>query len=391
MARAGGRAGRVGVVTDSTACLPAELVAARAPDAASLLRVAPLNVTIGDVTRPEDELGADAVASAQAEGIAVTTSRPSPAAFVEAYRALADAGCTSIVSLHASQALSSTVSSARLASLEAGLDVEVVDSRTLGMALGFGVLAALRWSQAGYDVDAVAEAARATCASSRTAFYVDSLEPLRRGGRIGRAGALFGSALSIKPLLQVDDGVIAPLTRVRSRGKAVERLGTWALAQAENLGEGKRVCAVHSLQHSELAQVLVDRLGGGASPGAGRDGEARSAEASSTGSSGGTGDDATGPAGPGSRAAGPRADGAPGAAGPDAADQVGDVAALGASSPDGTRGDGARAAAEADAASSSAVRWAMAPVQARLGAVVTAHVGAGALGAVVAVMPEPPG
>ena len=293
MARAGGRAGRVGVVTDSTACLPAELVAGCAPDAASLLRVAPLNVTIGDVTRPEDELGADAVASAQAEGIAVTTSRPSPAAFVEAYRALADAGCTSIVSLHASQALSSTVSSARLASLEAGLDVEVVDSRTLGMALGFGVLAALRWSQAGYDVDAVAEAARATCASSRTAFYVDSLEPLRRGGRIGRAGALFGSALSIKPLLQVDDGVIAPLTRVRSRGKAVERLGTWALAQAENLGEGKRVCAVHSLQHSELAQVLVDRLGGGASPGAGRDGEARSAEASSTGSSGGSGDDAT--------------------------------------------------------------------------------------------------
>ena len=391
MARAGGRAGRVGVVTDSTACLPAELVAACAPDAASLLRVAPLNVTIGDVTRPEDELGADAVASAQAEGIAVTTSRPSPAAFVEAYRALADAGCTSIVSLHASQALSSTVSSARLASLEAGLDVEVVDSRTLGMALGFGVLAALRWSQAGYDVDAVAEAARATCASSRTAFYVDSLEPLRRGGRIGRAGALFGSALSIKPLLQVDDGVIAPLARVRSRGKAVERLGTWALAQAENLGEGERVCAVHSLQHSELAQVLVDRLRGGASPGAGRDGEARSAEASSTGSSGGTGDDATGPARPGSRAAGPRADGAPGAAGPDAADQVGDVAALGASSPDGTRGDGARAAAEADAASSSAVRWAMAPVQARLGAVVTAHVGAGALGAVVAVMPEPPG
>lgn len=391
MARAGGRAGRVGVVTDSTACLPAELVAACAPDAASLLRVAPLNVTIGDVTRPEDELGADAVASAQAEGIAVTTSRPSPAAFVEAYRALADAGCTSIVSLHASQALSSTVSSARLASLEAGLDVEVVDSRTLGMALGFGVLAALRWSQAGYDVDAVAEAARVTCASSRTAFYVDSLEPLRRGGRIGRAGALFGSALSIKPLLQVDDGVIAPLARVRSRGKAVERLGTWALAQAENLGEGERVCAVHSLQHSELAQVLVDRLGGGASPGAGRDGEARSAEASSTGSSGGTGDDATGPARPGSRAAGPRADGAPGAAGPDAADQVGDVAALGASSPDGTRGDGARAAAEADAASSSAVRWAMAPVQARLGAVVTAHVGAGALGAVVAVMPEPPG
>ncbi|WP_312293002.1 DegV family protein [Dermacoccus nishinomiyaensis] len=391
MARAGGRAGRVGVVTDSTACLPAELVAACAPDAASLLRVAPLNVTIGDVTRPEDELGADAVASAQAEGIAVTTSRPSPAAFVEAYRALADAGCTSIVSLHASQALSSTVSSARLASLEAGLDVEVVDSRTLGMALGFGVLAALRWSQAGYDVDAVAEAARATCASSRTAFYVDSLEPLRRGGRIGRAGALFGSALSIKPLLQVDDGVIAPLTRVRSRGKAVERLGTWALAQAENLGEGERVCAVHSLQHSELAQVLVDRLGGGASPGAGRDGEARSAEASSTGSSGGSGDDATGPAGPCSRAAGPRAGGAAGAAGPDAADQVGDVAALGASSPDGTRGDGARAAAEADAASSSAVRWAMAPVQARLGAVVTAHVGAGALGAVVAVMPEPPG
>ena len=391
MARAGGRAGRVGVVTDSTACLPAELVAGCAPDAASLLRVAPLNVTIGDVTRPEDELGADAVASAQAEGIAVTTSRPSPAAFVEAYRALADAGCTSIVSLHASQALSSTVSSARLASLEAGLDVEVVDSRTLGMALGFGVLAALRWSQAGYDVDAVAEAARATCASSRTAFYVDSLEPLRRGGRIGRAGALFGSALSIKPLLQVDDGVIAPLARVRSRGKAVERLGTWALAQAENLGEGKRVCAVHSLQHSELAQVLVDRLGGGASPGAGRDGEARSAEASSTGSSGGTGDDATGPARPGSRAAGPRADGAPGAAGPDAADQVGDVAALGASSPDGTRGDGAGAAAEADGASSSAVPWAMAPVQARLGAVVTAHVGAGALGAVVAVMPEPPG
>lgn len=362
MPRRGG--GGVGVVTDSTACLPAEL-----GDGATLLRVVPLNVTIGDVTCPEDEIGPDAVAAAQEQGIAVRTSRPSPARFLDAYRDLAAAGCSSLVSVHASEALSSTVSSARLAAMEADVPVGVVDSRTLGMALGFGTLAALRWARSGAEPDEVAAAARATCASSRTAFYVDSLEPLRRGGRIGRAGALFGSALSIKPLLQVCDGAITPLARVRSRGKAVERLGSWALARAEELPRGAPVCAVHSLQHADLADLLVERLVTGRSQ-RGQSGTVETPHESA-------------PCEPaGSSRVGVSSRGGDGSG---TGVREGDAAV----SDDGEDGGALQAADGCVGSGDASPVWSLGPVRARLGAVVTAHVGAGAVAAVVASMPQP--
>lgn len=248
---------RVGVVTDSTACLPDELVAALG----GTLAVVPLTVTIDGRSLVEGEgVTGETVAQAEQNERELSTARPAPARMVEAFEYLAGQGCTEIVSVHAAAQLSSTVSSARLAAAESPVPVSVVDSTTMGMAMGFAALAGARSAVRGEGFAAVEEVIRSVATTSRTALYVDSLEPLRRGGRVGRAGALFGSALSIKPLLRLEDGVIEPLARVRTTGKAIERLGRWALAEARALGPGPVVCAVHSVTRQDLAERLTGLL-----------------------------------------------------------------------------------------------------------------------------------
>ena len=120
--------------------------------------------------------------------------------------------------------MSGTVESARLAAKESPVPVEVVDSESLGMGLGYAVLSAAAVAAAGGTIDEVAEAARKRAAASTAVFYVDTLEHLRRGGRIGAAAALLGSALAVKPLLQMVDGHIEPLEKVRTSAKAIARL-----------------------------------------------------------------------------------------------------------------------------------------------------------------------
>lgn len=254
-----GRAGdvRVGVVTDSTACLPDTLIA----DVDSVLSVVPLTVTIDGEPLVEGEgVSGESVVAAEERERALSTARPAPARMVEAYARLAGRGCTHIVSVHAAATLSSTVNSARLAAAEAPVPVSVVDSSTVGMALGFSALAGAHAGLCGADVEAVLQVVRDVAASSRTALYVDSLQPLRRGGRVGRAGALFGSALAIKPLLRIEDGVVEPLARVRTTAKAIDRLGRWTLGEARDLGSGSLVCAVHALARPDLAQRLTSLL-----------------------------------------------------------------------------------------------------------------------------------
>ena len=122
-----------------------------------------------------------------------------------------------MVSVHLSAQMSGTVESARLAAKESPVPVEVVDSESLGMGLGFAVLSAAAAAAGGRPIDEVAEAAAASGRRRRTAvFYVDTLEHLRRGGRIGAAAALLGSALAVKPLLHLVDGHIEPLEKVRT-------------------------------------------------------------------------------------------------------------------------------------------------------------------------------
>src|SRR6266498_3414942 len=186
---------RVAVVTDSTAYLPTD--AARAHNIA----VVPLQVVLGGNAYDEGvDVSSEQVADALRTYVPVSTSRPSPATFLEAYRQAADRGATAIASIHLSADMSGTHQSAVLASRDAPVPVHVVDSRTLGMALGFAVLTAAERAADGASLDDVAVAAEVRARDSSVFFYVDTLEHLRRGGRIGAAQALLGSALMVKPL-----------------------------------------------------------------------------------------------------------------------------------------------------------------------------------------------
>src|SRR5262249_48275551 len=148
-----------------------------------------------------------------------TTSRPNPETFAAAYRAAAESGAGAVVSMHLSAELSGTAEAARLAAAEAPIPVRVIDSQLVGMALGYAVLAAAvardtATGPAAVAAAAVAEAAERRAAATRAFFYVDTLEHLRRGGRIGTARALLGSALAVKPLLHLTGGRIEPLEKV---------------------------------------------------------------------------------------------------------------------------------------------------------------------------------
>ena len=206
------------LVTDSTAYLPPDLLEGLA------VHVVPLHVVVGGTEHAEGvDIDPAAVASALRSFTPVSTSRPAPAAFLEAYRAAADAGADAVVSVHISGDMSSTIGGAAIAAEDSPVPVTIVDSRALGMAMGYAVLAGARLAAGGASAEEVADAVRATCASSTVVFYVDTLEYLRRGGRIGKAGALLGSALSIKPILGLRDGHIVPLERVRTSTRAIAR------------------------------------------------------------------------------------------------------------------------------------------------------------------------
>jgi DegV family protein with EDD domain len=246
-------ASAVAVVTDSTAYLP--------PGVGQRYGVGevPLHVVLGGRTGAETvEVSPAEVAEALRERrVQVTTSRPTPNEIAAVYRAT---GASCIVSVHLSAALSGTYDAAVLAAQQVagdGVDVRVVDSRTLVMGLGFAVIAAARAASDGADADAVERAARETAGNSDVLFYVDTLEHLRRGGRIGAAAALVGTALAVKPLLHVVDGQIAPLEKVRTASRALARLEQLAV---ERGGNGPVDLAVHHLAAPDKAAQLADRL-----------------------------------------------------------------------------------------------------------------------------------
>lgn len=243
----------VAVVTDSTAYLPAALAARHR------IEVVALHVVLAGRAGAETvEVGPGEVAAALGERrVAVTTSRPTPGEFAEAYRAT---GAARVVSVHLSSALSGTVDSARLAAalvLAEGIEVQVVDSRTIAMGLGFAAIAGARIAATGADLATVVASIEQVSAATTALFYVDSLEQLRRGGRITAAAALVGTALGVKPLLQVVDGQIAVLEKVRTSSRALARLEQRAVEAA---GAGPVDLAVHHLAAESRASLLADRL-----------------------------------------------------------------------------------------------------------------------------------
>jgi DegV family protein with EDD domain len=244
----------VALVTDSTASLPASVVDARR------IIVVPLQVVIGARCYDEGVEGGATpatVAEALREWRPVSTSRPTPAAMLAAYAKAAAGGADEIVSIHLSGEMSGTYESAQLAAREAPVKVTPVDSRQLGMATGFAVLAAADVLEAGGSAVEAVAAARRRAEATTSLFYVDTLEYLRRGGRIGAAAALLGSALSVKPLLQLDDGRIGTLEKVRTSARALSRLEELAV---ESAGSQAVDIAVAHLASPDRADVLASTL-----------------------------------------------------------------------------------------------------------------------------------
>lgn len=242
----------VAVVTDSTSYLPAGVAEKRG------VHVVPLEVRLGERAGQDgvDVTPAELITALADRNLLVQTSRPAPATFASLYRDLLDGGATEIVSVHLSRELSGTWDAARAAAQEVAPDrIRVVDSGSIAMGLGFAVLAAC--DDAGSGADGAAASAAAVAARCRVLFGVHDLERLRRGGRIGAASALLGGALSIKPLLHLAQGRIAPLEKVRTTARATDRLV--ALAVAETGGAGARL-AVHHLGAQERAEDIADRL-----------------------------------------------------------------------------------------------------------------------------------
>ncbi|WP_236793643.1 DegV family protein [Amycolatopsis sp. GM8] len=243
----------VAVITDSTAHLPEGFAERFA------IRVVPLHVLIdGEAALDGVDVGPAALAEALGQRRIVTTSRPTPGEFATAFRAALDDGADAVVSLNLSSEISGTWESAVLAAQEVGPDVvRVVDSRGTAMGLGFAALHAAAAAASGAKPEEVEQVATAAVRSSKTVFVVETLEYLRRGGRIGAAAALLGTALAVKPLLHIDDGRIEPLEKVRTMHRAVARLVD--LAEEAARGEAVEV-AVHHLASAERAAELANSL-----------------------------------------------------------------------------------------------------------------------------------
>ena len=244
----------VAVVTDSTGYLPEGLARARG------IEVVPLWVTIGSRLGRDtvDMRPADVTSALAATATPVGTSRPAPAEFAARYRDLLAGGADGVVSVHLSRGLSGTWEAARIAADEVDPErVRVVDSRSTAMGLGFAALAAARAASGGLSGDKVEAAAVDVAARSRVFFCVDTLEHLRRGGRVGATAAWIGTALAVKPLLHVVNGRIEPLEKVRTATRAAARMVDLAVQAA---GGGEADIAVHHLGAAERARDLVARL-----------------------------------------------------------------------------------------------------------------------------------
>lgn len=241
---------KVAVVVDSTANLPADLVAAHD------LNVIPLNVIWSGESYYDgiDITTAEFYERLVQSSDSPTTSQPSVGDFKVLFEKLAQ-DADSIVCATISSDLSGTYASATgAADLMEGFPIEVIDTRTTSMAQGFVALEAARAAESGADFAATAAAARRVVDRLELYFAVDTLEYLHRGGRIGGARRLIGSVLSIKPVLEITDGRIEALASVRTKRKALQYLVD--LAEKNMQGKGDLHLAVlHSVSPEEARWV----------------------------------------------------------------------------------------------------------------------------------------
>ena len=216
----------VRIVTDSSCDLPAEIADEFG------ITIVPLSIRFGDdefIDRDEltvAEFWTRCVGSATLP----ETAAPAPGQFEQAYRTLAGEGATAVVVVSLSGALSATMQSAELAARTVAddesidLDVRVVDSRTVTLGLGTIALACARAANDGATVDDVEQLAIGLADRTRVFGALDTLDNLKKGGRIGNAKALLATALSIKPIIEVAGGVVEQAGKQRTRSKALKHL-----------------------------------------------------------------------------------------------------------------------------------------------------------------------
>jgi len=244
----------VRIVTDSTADLSPELVEEHG------LTVVPLSVLWGD----EELLDGIDITSERffkrlvREKVLPTTSQPSPGRFRETYERLIAEGATEILSIHLSQKLSGTLESARQgAEGITGARIIHIDSRQISLALGLGVIEAARLAHLGVSADTIQAETEDYFRRTRLFVLFDTLEYLRRGGRIGRGMEVVGSLLQVKPIATIEDGEITAIGRVRTKQKAIEAL----ISRAADLRPFEAMAALHATTPEDLG-YLITRLGG---------------------------------------------------------------------------------------------------------------------------------
>jgi DegV family protein with EDD domain len=211
----------VGIVTDSSCDLPDDLVQRWG------IEVVPLSIRFGDeeLTDREELTTAEFWARCAATSELPSTAAPSPGRFEASYRRLVERGATGILVVTISGALSATMQSAELAARAiAGVDVRIVDSRSVSLGLGSVALACAEAAGSGRDLDAVEALAGELIAATRVFAALDTLDNLRKGGRIGNAKALLATALNIKPIIEVADGIVEQHGKQRTRTKALSFL-----------------------------------------------------------------------------------------------------------------------------------------------------------------------
>ena len=248
---------KIGFVTDSTAYLPESM------RAEFDIEVVPVQVVIDGKAYDEvSEISANVVTQALKHGKKVTTSRPSSAEFISAYERLLTRGYEQIVSVHLSSELSGTYESALLAVAKSELPVRVIDSRTIALAMGFPLVGGARLARTGSSIDDVEDYIRSRCERSAIIFYVESLEFLKRGGRITAIQSRIGTALSLKPLLNLVDGQIVSRELVRNSQKALARLVEIASAVGAEPCEIAIMHVEASASAHELANQISEKLKG---------------------------------------------------------------------------------------------------------------------------------
>lgn len=239
----------VAVVTDSTCDLEKHVAEELG------IVVVPLNVHFGeDVYQDQIDISTDDFMEKMAQATNLpTTSQPSIGAFEDAYRDLKAQGFTEIFCVTIGSKLSGTFQSASIAAQNVAneIKVEVLDSATCSYALGFMALRAAEVASKGLGASEISETLRNELNRYHIVFFVDTLEHLRRGGRIGKAAQMVGTVLQLKPLLRVDEGQIVPFERTRTRSKAIKALEQYVA----DIGSADEVTVLYNTTPEDAATL----------------------------------------------------------------------------------------------------------------------------------------